>query len=93
MVHASDTFIETFHFDKKNLFGRRISEVLPQAPEHLIGVMQRCLKGTDGKKGIDRFVTSDNEEHWYESSNTPWYDKNENVIGVILQITLSLIHI
>ncbi len=87
MVHASDTFIETFHFDKKNLFGRRISEVLPQAPEHLIGVMQRCLKGTDGKKGIDRFVTSDNEEHWYESSNTPWYDKNENVIGVILQIT------
>ncbi|WP_420593404.1 PAS domain-containing sensor histidine kinase [Robiginitalea biformata] len=87
VVHASDTFIETFHFDKKNLFGRRISEVLPQAPEHLIGVMQRCLKGTDGKKGIDRFVTSDNEEHWYESSNTPWYDKNENVIGVILQIT------
>lgn len=87
VVHASNTFIETFQFDKKNLFGRRISEVLPQAPEHLIGVMQRCLNGTSGEKGIDRFVTSENEEHWYESSNTPWYDKNENVIGVILQIT------
>lgn len=87
VVHASDTFIDTFQFDRENLFGRRISEVLPQAPEHLIGVMQRCLKGSTGEKCIDRFVTSENEEHWYESSNTPWYDQNENVVGVILQIT------
>ncbi|WP_221898700.1 PAS domain-containing protein [Robiginitalea sp. SC105] len=86
VVHASDSLIRAFHFDRKNLFGRRIYEVLPQAPEHLIGVLRRCLEGAETDKGIDRFISSDNSEYWYEYSNTPWYDKGENIIGVILQI-------
>ncbi|MDG1570736.1 PAS domain-containing protein [Robiginitalea sp. M366] len=87
VVYASDSWIEALMLQKDGVIGRGIWELIPQAPEHWHEILENCLKGISGQKGVERVVSPNREEKWFEYENNPWYDEQENVIGVLIQIT------
>lgn len=87
VVYASDSWLEAFEFTREEAFGTSILKLAPNAPEKWRNVLQDCLSGKGGHRGTDRFVGKGNREFWFEFVNEPWYDEDENIIGVLIQVT------
>lgn len=85
IVHASDSWITYFNFSNDTVFGKNISELFGEISKDWKTVLNHCLKGKSSEVGVERFLDNENDEKWFEWSNIPWYDENENIIGVIIQ--------
>ncbi len=85
VVYASDHWIDYFNFDDRNVFGKKIFELFKDATQSWQKTLKDCLKGKESSTGIEHFVDLDQKDRWFEWTNIPWHDENENVIGVILQ--------
>ena len=85
VMHASDKWIEYFNFTHENVIGKKISELFGGVNKNWHKVMNDCLKGKGGGSGKEQLLDHDNENHWFEWTNTPWFDENENIRGVIIQ--------
>ncbi len=87
VVYASDTWIEAFEFQDQEVLGKSILELAPDVPKRWMEVLGNCLNGVQGQRGTERFIGSDRQVFWFEYINNPWYDENENIIGILIQIT------
>ncbi|SFR31759.1 PAS domain S-box-containing protein [Robiginitalea myxolifaciens] len=87
VVYASDSLIEAFDLKKRKVVGQSILDLAPNAPKQWLEVLGNCLNGVQGQKGIDRFIGSNREVFWFEYINNPWYDADENIIGILIQVT------
>ncbi|WP_299529319.1 PAS domain-containing protein [Ulvibacterium sp.] len=85
VVHASDSWVDYFHFSNDIVLGQNISELFGEISKDWKTVMNNCLKGKPSNVGVERFMDHENKEKWFEWSNIPWYDENENIIGIIIQ--------
>ncbi|MFK5971885.1 MAG: PAS domain S-box protein [Flavobacteriaceae bacterium] len=85
VVHASDKWINEFRFDEINIFGKTIFALFDNVTDDLKNILKDCLSGKSGEIRIKRYIDSQENEQWYEWSNIPWYDANENIIGIIVQ--------
>ncbi|WP_425237966.1 PAS domain-containing protein [Ulvibacterium sp.] len=85
IVHASDSWITHFNFSNDTVLGKNISELFGEISKDWKTVLKDCLKGKSSEVGIERFLDNENDEKWFEWSNIPWYDENENIVGVIIQ--------
>lgn len=85
IVHASDSWITYFNFSNDTVFGKNINELFGEISKDWKTVLNDCLKGKSSEVGVERFLDTENDEKWFEWSNIPWYDENENIIGVIIQ--------
>lgn len=53
--------------------------------DHWQECLQRCLKG-EKEFGIQCQSNTSNKDQWFEWTNLPWMDEDENVVGVIIQV-------
>ena len=86
IVHASDTWIHYFDFDPNGIIGKTIHKLFGKVSPDWQEALEDCLRGKQSAIKVERFFDSEKNEKWFEWINMPWYDENENVIGVILQI-------
>ncbi len=86
VIYASDTLISLFWEEKVNIVGQRLSTVFPNLNSKWESVLQDCLKGKSNPMGVQSFMDAEGNEKFYEWSNACWYDTDENIIGVIIQI-------
>lgn len=94
VMHASDKWVEDFDFTDRNVIGKTLNQLFKVVNNDWILSIQGCLKGKSTGVAIEKFE-KDNIEKWFEWTNIPWYDENENVIGVIIQsedITARILH-
>jgi PAS domain S-box-containing protein len=86
VVYASDTLISLFWEEKVNIVGQRLSTIFPNLNSKWNTVLLDCLKGKSNPMGVQSFMDAEGNEKFYEWSNACWYDTDENIIGVIIQI-------
>ncbi len=87
VIHASNQWINEFNFDTSNVFGNSIFSLFKDGEENNEWeiILKNCLNGQPSDLFNTKFKDSNNNTQWFEWSNIPWYDSEENVIGVIIQ--------
>lgn len=86
VVYASDSWIETFLFEKDNFIGRTVQDLIPMAPKRWLDILHRSLTGVT-QTGTERVRGPGHMEFWYAYTNTPWFDEQENIVGILVQIS------
>ncbi len=86
VVHVSDSWIEYFDFNPNQVIGKTIHKLFGRVSPEWQEALQNCLRGKHSEIEIERYFDSDNQEKWFEWTNNPWYDQEENIIGVILHL-------
>ena len=87
VVLASDSWLELFGFQHKEAIGRPILGLFPEPSSDWKEVLAQCLRGKGGFRGTDRTLREDGREVWFEWINTPWFGEDENIRGVLIQVT------
>lgn len=87
VVHVSDAWIQTFEFDNIDVFGKSIFQLFESVNPELKSVLEACLVGSTGTYGTKHFIDRSGNERWFEWQNIPWFDADENIIGLIIQAT------
>ena len=85
VVHVSDTWIHDFELIHDNVIGKKIGEPCPNMGKGWLKVLKECLKGNRSEPICTSYRTKENKEKRFEWTHVPWYDENENIIGVIIQ--------
>jgi len=84
---ASDSWLELFDFQHKEVLGKPILDLFPHPAPHWQEVLAQCLRGKGEFRGTDRTIREDGKEVWFEWTNTPWFAEDENIQGVLIQVT------
>ncbi|PIE99871.1 MAG: hypothetical protein CR994_09035 [Maribacter sp.] len=85
VVYVSDKFADDFEFTSSAIIGKRIEVLFPSIGKECLNKLRTNLKGLVNKTQFVYFTNKDNQYKRHEWTNTPWYDENENIIGVIIQ--------
>ncbi|MBD0779809.1 PAS domain S-box protein [Maribacter sp. ANRC-HE7] len=85
VTHVSDKFVDDFGLVNDTIIGKRIDVLLHTMNEDCLNDFKANLMGNKSHTRCAHFITKDNQEKRFEWSNVPWYDENENIIGVIAQ--------
>ena len=86
LVCTSITWLEYFGFSEHEVHGKVIFDFFTQNDhKHWKTCLQNCLNG-EKEFGIQSTLSVTGKEQWFEWTNVPWYDEEENIIGVILQV-------
>ncbi|MBT8210246.1 MAG: PAS domain S-box protein [Eudoraea sp.] len=85
VVHASDRWISDFDFQDKSVIGETMFDLFPDVRESWKKDLQKVFKGKQEITGIECFLDRNGDEHWFNWTNSPWYDENGKVTGVIIQ--------
>ena len=86
LVSASNSWLDYFEFSQPEVEGKLILDLFDeQEKSHWESCLQNCLKG-EKEFGIQNTISRNGNERWFEWANVPWYDEEENIIGVIIQI-------
>ena len=86
IVCTSDTWLEYFGFSPNETQGKVIFDLFPQGHHgHWKACLKNCLNG-EKEFGIQCTPSPAGKEHWFEWTNLPWYDEEENIVGAIIQV-------
>ncbi len=85
VVYVSDKWIEEFDFVRKDVVGHNLKELFGEKAKEWNKVLKDCLKGMSHEQSLHQQVDDQGKSRWFEWLYTPWFDENENIIGVILQ--------
>ncbi|KQC29688.1 PAS domain S-box protein [Flagellimonas eckloniae] len=84
IVDASDSWLHLFNFKWEELSGKSILNVFTDH-EQLTKTKLKEYLDSNKRKKIQHVKVTKEDETWYESILTPWFDEKENVVGTILQ--------
>ncbi|WP_298480737.1 PAS domain-containing protein [uncultured Maribacter sp.] len=85
VIHASDQWINSFYFDNNDVFGKSIFTLFNENNKDWKIILKNCFIGQPSELFTTKIKDQNNNNQWFEWSNIPWYDDNENVIGAIIQ--------
>lgn len=85
VVYASDLWVNEFELPNGKVIGYKLNVLLKHLSKELLKDLKNCNKGQKGIKVKECYKSKDKTKKWVEWTNIPWYDENENVIGVIVQ--------
>ncbi len=85
VVHASDKWIKLLSFDH-SVFGKTIHDIFNPVSEEWEAELKKCIKAQPSVSIVQRVTINKKNEKWFNWSNIPWYDDNENIIGVITTV-------
>lgn len=88
VVYASDSWVNVLEFDSPEILGQKITSLLSNISTTLLKDLKNCIKGQKGPSINEAIKTGAKTTIWHEWKNKPWFDENENVIGVIVQTSL-----
>lgn len=84
VVHASDKWIADFELDSSTVFGKPINELLTSISSEWETTLSNCLSRGAGGKLVHMNLDSRFGAKWYELKCVPWYDEQEDIIGLII---------
>ncbi len=84
LVHVSDQWVTYFEFEDRDIIGKTVYELFDNVGEKWSRILEDCLLGSK-YSGQKHFITSAGKEKWFEWVNAPWYDEQENIVGIIIQ--------
>lgn len=83
--YVSDTWIADFDFVNTEVLGKPINKLFNNINKNWQKIVGNCIKDYSTRTTVALYIDSDRNKKWFEVQNTPWYDDQENVIGIILQ--------
>ncbi len=83
---ASDSWLDFFGLVRQNVLGRPILEIFPEVSLQLQEALGECLAHKSETRGTKHYIRADQKEFWFEWINTPYYDIDENPVGIISQV-------
>ncbi|MCX2719292.1 PAS domain-containing sensor histidine kinase [Lentiprolixibacter aurantiacus] len=85
VVHASDRWISDFDFQDKMVVGKNLFQLFPDIRNSWKKDLRKVITRGTNITGIECFLDQNGDEHWFNWTNSPWYDQNRKIIGVIIQ--------
>jgi len=85
VVLASDKWAEEFGFQGKDYIGKSIYELFGNTSKKWSNNLLACFDGKFPQSDIEAYLDDSSKEKWFEWTNIPWYDEQENIIGAIVQ--------
>jgi len=86
VVYASDSLVTEFDLSNTAVLGTPIGKLFNTSELEWSTAMEACLKGLKQEKLIRKTSDHKNQNIWIEYVMIPWYDQNENVIGIIMEL-------
>lgn len=83
VAHVSDKFVDDFELVNDVILGQGIAVVFKTLSPEGLNNLKANLKGINNPAHRESFITKDNQEKTFEWNHVPWYDENEDIIGVI----------
>ncbi|WP_350287800.1 PAS domain S-box protein [uncultured Croceitalea sp.] len=85
IAHASNSWLDFFELKPQEAMGKHLLEVF-EGHDHTEWkkCLNKCFKGFT-EHGLQHKTSSTGDMQWFEWTNAPWYDDNENIIGIIIQ--------
>ncbi|MDT0622871.1 PAS domain-containing sensor histidine kinase [Croceitalea vernalis] len=84
LVYVSDKWIEYFNLEYHSSLSKHLFEIFTDADKEWQECLEKCFKGNT-EQGLQSTKNAAGIEKWFEWSNVPWYDDEENIIGAIIQ--------
>lgn len=85
IVYASDRWFKDFQFESSDVIGKSITELFTTVSHDWENILQNCLSGKADEASIDCNLGTSIGQNWFEWTCIPWYDEDENIIGLIIQ--------
>ncbi len=86
IVLTSNKWKSIFSNNNESFKSKSLFKVFPHLSPKWKMVLEKCFKGNPQPMGIHKANNINEEELWFEWSNAPWYDSDENIIGAIIQL-------
>jgi len=86
IVHASNKWMKIFNNNNEHFKTKSLFTAFPNLSSKWKKELENCFKGNSQPMGIHQAKDIDDQDLWFEWSNAPWYDTNENIIGAIIQL-------
>ena len=83
-IATSKVWLDVNNLQNESLVGRSHYELNPAIPEKMLIAHQRGLAGEILKQDEDLFIRPDGQEEWIRWEVWPWYEKENEVGGIIL---------
>ena len=87
IVQTSDTWTSIFNKNGESYKSKSLFAVFPKLSHKWKMVLDNCFNGNPQPMGIHQVIDTRGQELWFEWTNAPWYDTNENIIGAIIQLS------
>ncbi len=86
IVSVSNAWLDYFGFTNHEVLGKMVFDLFDQDDnQHWHNCLKRCFNG-EKEFGIQNTNSPSGKERWFEWTNVPWYNEEENIIGAIIQI-------
>ncbi|WP_291967167.1 PAS domain-containing sensor histidine kinase [Maribacter sp.] len=87
IVQTSDKWSSIFDKNESCSDSKSLFAVFPNLSHKWKMVLNNCFKGNPQPMGIHQSIDCTGHEQWFEWTNAPWYDTNENIVGAIIQLS------
>ena len=84
LIHASDKWMEYFNLEYHNSIGKHLFDIFSDSDKEWEKCLKKCFQG-NSECGLQSKKNGTGQETWFEWSNVPWYDEQENIIGAIIK--------
>ena len=84
VVHASNLWLNMFDYSEDRIFSRSFNHLFTDMNNAGKKTLENSLKGISGKPSIEQSITNTGEQKWFEWVSYPWYDEDENIIGIVI---------
>lgn len=87
IVYKSNKWNSIFTNKKLGNSTKNLFTLFPDLSLKWKDVLENCFNGNPQPLGIHQTTDENNNELWYEWTNAPWYNSNEEIIGAIIQVS------
>lgn len=87
IVQTSDKWTSIFNLNEERNSFKSLFAVFPKLSHKWKMVLDNCFKGNPQPMGIHQTIDANGQELWFEWTNAPWYDTDENIVGAIIQLS------
>ena len=83
-IVTSKRFLIDYELGERDLIGFTHYEIFPEIPERWKEIHKRCLAGETIKASEDTFLRANGKLDWICWEICPWYERNNEIGGIIL---------
>ncbi len=86
VVHASDKWLTDFKLESLNVSGKPIEELFTRTGRDWENALRDCLSGATDETTVHFNLDTTSNDTWLEWTCVPWYDEQEHIIGLIIEM-------